>query len=47
MATKIKNFHGKKEVVILQKRKRGEGECNLPITHHDCRSDWSKPVKIV
>ena len=43
---KIKNCYGKKELVILQERKRGEGKCNLPITHHDCGSDWSQPVKL-
>ena len=32
MATKIKNCHGKKDLVILQERKRGKGEYNLPIT---------------
>ena len=31
--------HGKKELVIIQERKRGKGECNLPITNHDRRSE--------
>ena len=47
MAMKIKNCHGKKELVILQERKRGKRECNLPVIHHDCRSECPKPVKIV
>ena len=41
MAMKIKNCYGKKELVILQEWKRGKGECNLPITYHDRRSEWS------